>query len=157
MEKQKYQELVKKQAPKEDRIKNGIKAFLIGGSVGLLAEALVNLYTNVFEISRVEANTYMIITLIFFACLFTGIGFFDDIVKWAGAGLIVPITGFAHSVMSSTMEYRKEGLVTGIGANMFKLAGSVIAFGIISAYLFGLIRICLFGGSIWRLNIIMFI
>ena len=148
MEKQKYQELVKKNSPKENRIKNGTKAFLIGGSVGALGELLVNIYINILEIPRVEANTYMIITLIFFACLFTGLGFFDNVVKWAGAGLIVPITGFAHSVMSSTMEYRKEGLVTGIGTNMFKLAGTVIAFGVISAYVFGLIRIGLFGGNI---------
>ncbi len=148
MEKEKYQKLVKQNSPKEDRIKNGTKAFLIGGLIGLLGELLVNIYINVLEITRVEANTYMIITLIFFACLFTGLGFFDDVVKWAGAGLIVPITGFAHSVMSSTMEYRKEGLVTGIGTNMFKLAGTVIAYGIISAYVFGLIRIIIFGGNI---------
>lgn len=148
MEKGKYQELVKKRTPKEDRIKNSIKAFLVGGSIGALAELLVNIYMNIFEIPRVEANPYMIITIIFVACLFTGIGFFDSLVKWAGGGLIIPITGFAHSVMSSTMEYRKEGLVTGIGANMFKLAGTVIAFGIISAYVLALIRICLFGGTI---------
>lgn len=148
MEKAKYQKLIKKNTPKEDRLKNCIKSFIIGGLVGALGELLVNFYIECLDISRIEANTYMIITLIFFACLFTGIGFFDDIVKWAGAGLIIPITGFAHSVMSSTMEYRKEGLVMGIGANMFKLAGTVIAFGVISAYLFGIIRICLFGGSV---------
>lgn len=148
MEKEKYQKLIKKHHPKEDRMKNGLKAFIIGGFVGALGEDLVYLYTTFLDVPRTEANTYMIITLVFLACLFTGLGFFDNVVKWAGAGLIVPITGFAHSVMSSTMEYRKEGFVNGIGANMFKLAGTVIAFGIISAYLFGLIRICLFGGNI---------
>ena len=148
MEKEKYKKLVKKYQPKENRLKNGLKAFIIGGTVGALGELLVNLYGRLFDISTSLAASYMIITLIFLACLFTGLGFFDDIVKWAGAGLIIPITGFAHSVMSSTMEYRKEGLVTGIGTNMFKLAGTVIAYGIISAYLFGLIRLCLFEGKI---------
>ena len=68
-------------------------------------------------------------------------GFFDKIVNFARCGLIVPITGFAHAMMSAALEYRKEGLVTGIGANMFKLAGSVIIFGVVSAYIFGLLRI----------------
>jgi stage V sporulation protein AC len=88
----------------------------------------------------------MIITLIFFGCLFTALGFFDKWVNFAKSGLLIPITGFAHSIMSATLEYRKEGLVTGIGANMFKLAGTVIVFGIVSAYLVGLIRLVLFGG-----------
>ena len=90
----------------------------------------------------------MIITLIFIGCILTCLGFFDKVVKWAGAGLIVPITGFAHSMMSAALEYRKEGLVTGLGCNLFKLAGTVIVFGVVSAYIFGLIRILLFGGTI---------
>ena len=90
----------------------------------------------------------MIITLIFIGCLFTCFGFFDKWVNFAKCGLIVPITGFAHAMMSAALEYRKEGLVTGIGANMFKLAGSVIIFGVVSAYTFGLIRLLLFGGVI---------
>ena len=88
----------------------------------------------------------MIITLIFLGCLFTCLGFFDDLVHKLKCGLIIPITGFAHAMMSATLEYRKEGLVTGIGANMFKLAGSVIVFGVVSAYTFGLIRFIIYGG-----------
>ena len=71
---------------------------------------------------------------------------FDKMVQFAKCGLIIPITGFAHAMMSATLEYRKEGMITGIGANMFKLAGSVIIFGVVSAYVFGLIRLLVFGG-----------
>ena len=90
----------------------------------------------------------MIITLIFIGCLLTAFGFFDKWVNFAKCGLIVPITGFAHSMMSAALEYRKEGFVTGIGANMLKLAGTVIIFGVVSAYVFGLLRLLLFGGAL---------
>ena len=88
----------------------------------------------------------MIVTLIFVGCILTCLGFFDKWVNFAKAGLIVPITGFAHAMMSAALEYRKEGMVTGIGANMLKLAGSVIIFGVVSAYLFGMVRFIIFGG-----------
>lgn len=148
MEKEKYQKIIDKHKPKEDRIKNGTKAFIIGGIMGVIGELLLEFYSYILNIPTKEAGTFMIITLIFIGCLLTCLGFFDNIVKWAGAGLIVPITGFAHSMMSASLEYRKEGLVTGLGANMFKLAGTVIVFGVVSAYIFGLIRILLFGGTI---------
>jgi stage V sporulation protein AC len=80
------------------------------------------------------------------ASLFTAIGFFDNFVSWARAGLIVPITGFAHAMTSAAIEYRKEGLVTGIGSNIFKISGSVILYGVVAAYVFGIIRYLLFGG-----------
>lgn len=148
MEKQKYQKIIDKHKPKEDRLKNGTKAFIIGGIMGGIGELLLEFYSYILDIPTKEAGTFMIITLIFIGCLLTCLGFFDSIVKWAGAGLIVPITGFAHSMMSASLEYRKEGLVTGLGANMFKLAGTVIVFGVVSAYIFGLVRILLFGGTI---------
>lgn len=148
MEKQKYQKIINKHKPKEDRLKNGTKAFIIGGIMGVIGELLLEFYSYILDIPTKEAGTFMIITLIFIGCLLTCLGFFDSIVKWAGAGLIIPITGFAHSMMSASLEYRKEGLVTGLGANMFKLAGTVIVFGVVSAYIFGLVRILLFGGAI---------
>lgn len=148
MEKEKYKKIVEKYKPKENRIGNGLKAFIIGGIMGVIGQLLVQFYVYFLDIPTKEAGTFMIITLIFIGCLLTCLGFFDSIVKWAGAGLIVPITGFAHSMMSAALEYRKEGLVTGIGANMFKLAGTVIVFGVVSAYLFGLIRIICFGGTV---------
>ena len=87
----------------------------------------------------------MIITLIFISCLFTCLGFFDKWVNFARCGLIIPITGFAHAMMSAALEYRKEGFVTGIGTNMFKLAGSVIIFGICAAFIFGFIKFIIIG------------
>lgn len=148
MEKEKYKKLIEKHKPKEDRLKNGTKAFIVGGIMGVIGELLLEFYSFILDIPTKEAGTFMIITLIFIGCLLTCLGFFDNIVKWAGAGLVVPITGFAHSMMSAALEYRKEGLVTGLGANMFKLAGTVIVFGVVSAYVFGLIRVIFFGGTI---------
>ena len=146
MEKNRYKDFVSKHTPKENRLYNAMIAFLVGGLMGVLGHFILQLYTYYLDIPTKEASTYMIITLIFIGCLLTCFGFFDKIVNFAKAGLIVPITGFAHSMMSAALEYRKEGFVTGIGANIFKLAGSVILFGVVSAYVFGLIRLMLMGG-----------
>ena len=148
MEKNKYKSLVQKHTPKEDRLYNGMIAFIIGGLMGIIGNLILNLYSYYLGIPTKEAGTFMIITLIFIGCLLTCFGFFDKWVNFAKAGLIVPITGFAHAMMSAALDYRREGFVTGIGASMFKLAGSVIIFGVVSAYVFGLIRILLFGGQI---------
>jgi len=153
MEKNKYKNLVSKHTPKENRLYNGLIAFVIGGLMGMLGQFLIELYSYYLDIPTKEAGTFMIITLIFIGCLLTCFGFFDKWVNFAKAGLIVPITGFAHSMMSAALDYKKEGLVTGIGASMLKLAGSVIIFGVVSAYVFGLIRLLLFEGLVWHLNI----
>ncbi len=148
MEKNRYQKLVKKYKPNENRLFNTLIAFFIGGIMGVIGQLLVEFYVGLLEISTKEAGTFMIITLIFIGSLFTCFKFFDKWVHFAKAGLFVPITGFAHAMMSAALDYRKEGFVTGIGANMFKLTGSVIIFGVVAAYVFGLIRILLFGGTI---------
>ena len=114
--------------------------------MGMLGNFLIEVYSFYFNLSSKDASVFMIITLIFLGCFFTCLGFFDKFVNFCKCGLIIPITGFAHAMMSAALEYRKEGLVTGIGANMFKLAGSVIIFGVVSAYLFGILRIFLMGG-----------
>jgi len=156
MEKNKYNGIVQKYKPKENRLYNGMIAFLVGGLMGVIGEFLLHIYSYYLNIPTSEAGTFMIITLIFIGALLTALGFFDKWVGFAKAGLIVPITGFAHSMMSAALDYRKEGLVTGLGASMFKLAGTVIIFGVVSAYVFGLLRIFLFGGQIWHLNIKMY-
>lgn len=148
MEKNKYKQIVEKNKPNENRLVNGVIAFIIGGLMGVLGQFILELYSYFLNIPTKEAGTFMIITLIFVGCLLTCFGFFDKWVNFAKAGLIVPITGFAHAMMSAALDYRKEGMVTGLGANMFKLAGSVIIFGVVSAYVFGLIRLLLFGGQI---------
>lgn len=148
MQKQEYKKLTQKYLPKENRIKNALIAFFIGGITGVIGEILIEVYSFYLNIPTKDASIFMIITLVFIGCLFTCLGFFDNWVKKAGAGLIVPITGFAHSMMSAALEYRKEGMINGIGANTFKLAGSVIIFGVVSAYTFGLIRLLIFNGTI---------
>lgn len=146
MEINKYNAIVKKHTPKENILLNGLISFIVGGFMGVIGEILVELYAYYLHIPTKEASTFMIITLVFLGCFFTALGFFDNWVKFARCGLIVPITGFAHAMMSAALEYRREGFVTGLGSNMFKLAGSVILFGVVSAYVFGLLRIIIIGG-----------
>lgn len=146
MEKKKYQRLTEKHTPKENGLYHALLAFVTGGFMGMLGQFLIDFYASWLHLPTSEATPYMSITLIFIGCLLTCLGFFDKWVNFVQAGLIVPITGFAHATMSAALEYRKEGLVTGIGANMLKLSGSVIIFGVVSAYVFGLVRLILFGG-----------
>jgi stage V sporulation protein AC len=140
MEKSKYKKLVNKYTPKENCIYNGIIAFIVGGLIGMLGQFLIEFYSYQLDIPSKQASVFMILTLVFLGCLLTALGIFDKMVEFAKCGLIIPITGFAHSMMSAALEYKREGLVTGIGTNMFKLAGSVIIFGVVAAYFFGIIR-----------------
>lgn len=146
MEKNKYKSVVQAHTPKENILYNGLIAFVIGGVMGMVGQGLVDLYSYFLHLSTSDAAVLMIVTLVFVGCFLTCLGFFDKMVNFAKCGLIVPITGFAHAMMSAALEYRKEGLVTGLGASMFKLAGSVIIFGVVSAYLFGLLRLVIMGG-----------
>lgn len=140
MEKTKYKTLVDKNSPKEDTFYNALVAFITGGIMGMIGQGLIDLYSFYLTISTKEATVCMLITLIFISCLLTCFGFFDKWVNFCKCGLIIPITGFAHATMSAALEYRKEGLVTGIGANMLKLSGAVIIFGVVSAWTFSILR-----------------
>ena len=146
MEKTKYLMTVKKYKPKDLVVYNAIIAFLVGGLMGILGEFLINVYAYFFNLPTSLASIFMIVTLIFLGCFLTCLGFFDKWVHQFRCGLIIPITGFAHAMQSAALEYRKEGLVMGIGSNMFKLTGSVIIYGVVSAYTFGIIRYLIFGG-----------
>ena len=146
MEKKVYKRIVDKHKPTESRIENAFIAFTIGGLVGVIGQLLIEFYSSFFFFSSKDASTFMIVTLVFIASLCTALGFFDNLVGFARCGLIIPITGFAHSMTSAGIEYRKEGPIYGIGMNIFKLAGSVILYGVVSAWAFGLIRYLLFGG-----------
>ena len=133
MEKIEYKKIVDKYTTKTPKLVNAFISFLIGGFMGVFGNFLIDIYSFYFEISSKDASVFMIITLIFLGCFLTCLGFFDKWVNFSKCGLIIPITGFAHAMISAALEYRKEGLVTGIGANMFKLAGSVIIYGVVSA------------------------
>lgn len=145
MDKEEYKKLVKKHTPKEDRLKNGFKAFLFGGLFGILAEATAQLLRLLFNLTILEATTWMMIFYIFIACLLTALGVFDKLVSYVKAAIIIPITGFAHSVTSAALDYKQDGLITGIGSNCFKLAGSVILYGIIAAFVLVIIGVFIYG------------
>lgn len=144
--KDRYLEIVEKHTPKEDVLKNAVVTFLCGGLIGAFSEALLRGYVIWFNLPRKEAGGIVILTLIVIASLMTAFGVFDVCMSKLKSALLIPITGFAHSMTSAAMEYRKEGLVLGIGANIFKLAGSVILYGIVSVYVFGIIRVMVLGG-----------
>ena len=145
MNKEEYQKLVKKYEPKENKFENVIYAFLIGGLVGFITEGLIVLLMNFFELSRIDAGAWTCLIIILAASLFTALGFFDNWMTKAKAGLLIPTTGFAHSVSSSALDYKKEGLITGLGSNFFKLAGSVILYGILSAFVLVIVKVIIGG------------
>ena len=142
----KYLDIVDKHTPREDRLKNAIVTFLAGGVFGALAEFLLRCYMMWFSLPRKESGVIVTLTLVVVASILTALGVFDVCVSKLKSALIIPITGFAHSMTAAALEYRKEGLVLGIGANIFKLAGTVILYGIVSVYIFGIIRMLVMGG-----------
>ncbi len=146
MTKEEYKELVSKYEPKYDKVRSALTAFFVGGAIGAIGQALIDFYSKICGMTIKDAGTYMIVTLIFISSLLTALGFFDNIVSKVKCGIIVPITGFAHAMTSAALEYKKEGLILGIGANIFKLTGSVILYGVVAAYVFGLIRVVILGG-----------
>lgn len=145
MNKEEYKKLVKDMSPKEPKLRNAVVAFLVGGLIGFIGEVIVNILMKSFGIARVDAYAWLAFIVIVFATFMTAIGKFDNWVCKAKCGLIIPTTGFAHSVQSAALDYKKDGLVTGIGANVFKLAGSVILYGIVSAFFLVLLKVVLYG------------
>ncbi|MEF2690881.1 MAG: SpoVA/SpoVAEb family sporulation membrane protein [Bacilli bacterium] len=146
MTKEEYKKLVSKYTPKYNRLKSILIAFLVGGTIGMIGQGLIDFYSKVCNLTIKDAKTYMIVTLIFISSFLTALGFFDNIVSKVKCGIIVPITGFAHAMTSAALEYRKEGLILGLGSNIFKITGSVILYGVVGAYVFGIIRVLIIGG-----------
>ena len=133
-----YELMTKKASPPSPKLKNSLFAFLIGGAICTLGEVL----RTIFEaLSVKEENIKLLIpvTLVVITAILTGIGVFDKIAKHAGAGTIVPITGFANAVVSSGLEYSSEGYILGTGANLFKIAGPVIVYGTAASFIYGVI------------------
>lgn len=133
-----YKYYTVKHAKKSPIIKDGFFAFLFGGTICAFAELLLTLYKSL-GISEDNARLTVTLTLIFLTCLLTGIGVFDEIAKIGGAGTFVPITGFANAVVSPAIDYTAEGLVMGLGAKMFIIAGPVIVYGTVSSVIYGII------------------
>lgn len=136
--KDKYSDMVDKASPNSPKLLNCIKAFLFGGGICLIGQVITVLLENAgLGLKEVQAGTSGI--LIIATAILTGVGVFDKIARHAGAGTIVPITGFANSVVSPALEFSREGLVLGTAAQMFSIAGPVILYGIASSFLYGLI------------------
>lgn len=134
-----YQELVDSVTPKVPVGKNVVWAFLVGGFICMLGQILQNYFIATWGLDTKAASQAVVITVIFAGAFLTGLGIYDEIGKRAGAGSIVPISGFANSIVAPAMEYRREGLVFGVGAKMFVIAGPVLVYGTVSAVLIGLI------------------
>lgn len=130
--------MTKKASPPTNKIKNGILAFTIGGFVCALGEGLGMIYTKI-GIGRDDVKLLIPVTLIVIAAVLTALGVFDKIAYYAGAGTIVPITGFANSIVSPAMEFQSEGRILGTGANMFRIAGPVLVYGTLAAVIYGVI------------------
>ena len=145
MRKDEYQKLVNEYTPKENKWKNAVIAFLVGGLVGLTGQVIVTILQNSFGMEVMESYSWLCVIIIFLASLATALGFFDNWVSKCKAGLFLPTTGFAHSVTSAALDYRKDGFITGLGSSFFKLAGSVILYGIISAFFLGILGVIIYG------------
>ncbi|MBO1514704.1 stage V sporulation protein AC [Metabacillus sp. BG109] len=135
-----YKNQIKSYQPKPPYVLNCLKAFLIGGFICMVGQGIQNFYINVLNFTEKDAGNPTAGTLILISALLTGLGVYDKLGQFAGAGSAVPITGFANSMASAAIEHRSEGIVLGVATNMFKLAGSVIVFGVVAAYIVGIIR-----------------
>ena len=138
MTQREYQKLVDEMSPRSPILKNCIWAFVSGGAICLLGQVLRNLYEG-WGIETEQAGTLMSVTLVFLSALFTGLSLYDDLAKHAGAGTLVPITGFANAVCAPAVEFKTEGFVLGTAAKMFTIAGPVIVYGIAASVVYGLI------------------
>ncbi|MRH41851.1 stage V sporulation protein AC [Aquibacillus halophilus] len=137
---QEYQALAGKREVKRPLFKNCIKAFLVGGTICVIGQLIATFYMYFFKFTEQNVGNPTVATLIFITMILTGIGIYDHIAQFAGAGTAVPVTGFGNAVISAAIEHRTEGFVLGVGGNMFKLAGTVILFGVFSAFIVALIK-----------------
>lgn len=139
MDKKQYKKYAAAHAPKSPIIKDCVNAFIVGGAICAFAEGLFTLYSLIPDFEEESARTLTSVTLIFIAVLLTGLGIFDKIAKFAGAGTLVPITGFANSVASPAIDSRSEGYVLGVGAKIFTVCGPVLLYGTLAGAIYGVI------------------
>lgn len=145
MDKKEYLKLVNSKSHEKNIIKNAFISFLIGGLLGASFHILTIIIMHSCHVTKTIACGTSLFLFILISIALTGLGIFDKLVSKYKFGLIIPITGFAHSVASSLLEYKKDGLITGLGANMFKLAGSVILYGSVAGISLAIIRVIIYG------------
>ena len=144
IDKKQYKKYAAAHAPKSPIVLDCLRAFLVGGTICTFAEGLCHAYSHFLGLVKDDASTLTSVTLVFLAVLLTGIGVFDRIARFAGAGTLVPITGFANAVASPAIDSRDEGLVLGVGAKIFTVAGPVLLYGTLAGALYGVIY------DLWR-------
>lgn len=138
VQQKRYAELVKRLTPKSELSVNLLHAFWVGGVICIVGQAVGDIGRVVLSLSRQDSAAMTSIVLIFLGALLTGLGVYDRIGQYAGGGSIVPITGFANSIVASAMEYRREGLVLGVGARLFQIAGPVLVYGVGASVVVGI-------------------
>ena len=138
MTEKQYQKMVADMSPKSPILKNCLKAFLVGGLICTIGQGILNLYTFL-GLDKENSATATSMTLVALSALFTGLSLYDNLAKHAGAGTLVPITGFSNAVSSAAIEFKTEGFVLGVGAKMFTIAGPVIVYGVSASVVYGLI------------------
>lgn len=146
---QEYQEFSKAREPQRPVLLNVVRAFFVGGFICLLGQLVQDFFIWNFDFTEKTAGNPAVAVMIILSVILTSLGVYDHIAQWAGAGTAVPVTGFANSIASAAIEHRSEGFVLGVGGNMFKLAGSVIVFGVFAAFVVALIKtiLSILGGS----------
>ncbi|WP_313891493.1 stage V sporulation protein AC [Psychrobacillus sp.] len=140
MDQKQFQTIVDKQTPKAPLFINMLKAFFVGGIICTIGQFVSFFYIRFFDFTERTAANPTVATMVFFAMILTGTGLYKKISQFGGAGSAVPVTGFGNAVISAAIEHKSEGYVLGIGGNIFKLAGSVIVFGVLSAFFVALIK-----------------
>ncbi len=140
--KQEYQKYVDKKSPNSKLFRNLVRAFVVGGLICIIGQFFLNIYKSMGLAPDISASMTSM-TMIFLGALFTGLNVYDELGRYAGAGSIVPITGFANSIVSPAMEYKSEGYVLGVGAKMFLIAGPVIVYGVSISVVAGVIHFLL--------------
>lgn len=137
-DKKKYNEMTKKASPPSPKLKDFVWAYIVGGAICVIGQLLTELYTSL-ELSEKVVKMAVPVSIIFVAALLTGLGVFDKIARKAGAGTLVPITGFANAVVSPAIEFKNEGYILGVGAKIFTIAGPVIMYGTVASVVYGIV------------------
>ena len=137
--KQEYLDYVQKKSPNSKLFRNMLVAFVVGGLICVVGQGFGEIYKSVFGLNEESVKTAVPITMVFLGALFTGLNLYHKLAKYAGAGTLVPITGFANAVVSPAIEFKSEGFILGLGAKMFVIAGPVIVFGCSAAAVYGVI------------------
>lgn len=145
MDKEEYVQLVESKSKNPNILEDAFISFLTGGVLGVSFQVVVEWFMKMFELESKTAIGWTLLIFISLAAFLTAFGVFDSLVSKFKFGLIIPITGFAHSVSSALLDYKRDGLITGLGSNMFKLAGCVILYGTVSAFIFAIVKVIIYG------------